>query len=107
MDIETIKSFIEAGYTKADIDAMQGGNGEGTESAKEKGNDDQQANLDTKPDIPQGAEIDPTIKALSDTVAELSATVKALQEKNANTADAGRKPTDKIKEVMDSFINEL
>lgn len=109
MDIETIKTFIEAGYTKADIDAMQGGDAEGSKSAEEGAEgatDPKQAVMDIKPDNQKGAEVDATIKALSDTVAELSATVKALQTKNAEKADAGR-PTDKIKEVMDSFISDL
>lgn len=116
MDVETIKKFIEAGYTKADIDAMQGGNTEvsestegkeGTEGTEGTGTEtNQQAELDTKSDIPKGAEVDPTIKALSDTVAELSDTIKKIQENNVRKADGGAS-TDKIKEVMDSFINEL
>lgn len=115
MDVETIKKFIEAGYTKADIDAMQGDNTEVSESSEEKEGTEgkgtgtetnQQAELDTKSDIPKGAEVDPTIKALSDTVAELSDTIKKMQENNVRKADGGA-PTDKIKEVMDSFINEL
>lgn len=114
MDVETIKKFIEAGYTKADIDAMQGGNVSGSESAEEKEGPEgtagtkanQQTDLDTEPDIPKGKEVDPTIKALSDTVAELSDTIKKMQESNVRKADGGTS-TDKIKEVMDSFINEL
>lgn len=118
MDVETIKKFIEAGYTKADIDAMQGGNAEPSESTKEKegtegtegtegaGETDKQTILDAKSDTPKGTEVDPTIKALSDTVAELSDTIKKIQENNVRKADGGV-TTDKIKEVMDSFINEL
>ena len=114
MDVETIKKFIEAGYTKADIDAMQSGDIKGSESAEEKEGTEgttgtetnQQANLDSKPDISKGAEVDKDFKALSDTVAELSDTIKKMQERNVRKADGGAS-TDKIKEVMDSFINEL
>lgn len=109
MDFETIQKFIEAGYTKADIDAMQGGNTEGsnTEEGTETGTENTSKTLmDTEPDISEKPEVNADIKALSDTVAELSKTIKAMQEKNAGTADGGR-PTDKIKEVMDSFIKEL
>ena len=114
MDVETIKKFIEAGYTKADIDTMQGGNTEASENAEgEEGTEgtegtktNQHADMDTKSDIPKGAEVDKAFKALSDTVAELSETIKKMQENNVRKADGGA-PTDKIKEVMDSFINEL
>lgn len=109
MEIETITKLLDAGYTKAEIDAMQSGDGpsgEGNEGAEEetppKGEESGTAGAGNK------GEIAPDIKALIETVNGLTATVKAMQEKNASgAATASPKTSDKIKEVMDSFIESL
>ena len=109
MEIETITKLLDAGYTKAEIDAMQGGNvpsGEGDEgtgkevtpTSEKSGND--------------GAEnesaLNPEIAALTKTVNELTATVKAIQENNVKGA-ATNSPSagDKINDAMKSFIEKL
>lgn len=111
MDIETITKLLDAGYTKADIDAMQGGDipsGESDEGTREE----------TAPTIEEqgnaGAENagevvqDDAIKALTDTVNALTATVKAMQENNVKSVSTeSPKTSDKIKAAMDSFIESL
>ena len=109
MEIETITKLLDAGYTKAEIDAMQGGDapsGEGNEGAREettpKGEESGDAGAEN------AGEVAPEIKALIETVNGLTATVKAMQEKNASgAATPSPKTSDKIKEVMDSFIESL
>lgn len=109
MDIETITKLLDAGYTKAEIDAMQSGDapsGESDKGAAEettpKGEESGNAGAENE------GEIAPEIKALIETVNGLTATVKAMQEKNASgAATASPKTSDKIKEVMDSFIENL
>ena len=109
MEIETITKLLDAGYTKAEIDAMQGGNvpsGEGDEGTgkeitptiEESGNDGAE----------NASEVAPEIKALTETVNALTATVKAMQESNVKgAATDSPKTSDKIKAAMDSFIESL
>lgn len=115
MDIEKIEKFIDAGYTKEDIEKMlQGGNNDG---GKPEGLQDQDEKPieGGKPEEPkeQGADNTPhdstleTIKALTETVNSLKDTVKAMQNSNAENADSGRKPKDEIEDVMKSFIDTL
>lgn len=109
MDIETITKLLDAGYTKADIDAMQSGDapsGESNEGAgvenSSKGEEPGNAGAENE------SEIAPEIKALIETVNGLTATVKAMQEKNASgAATPSPNTSDKIKEVMDSFIESI
>ncbi len=109
MDIETITKLLDAGYTKAEIDGLQGGNvpsSEGDEGARE----------DVTPTGEEsgngGAEnesaLSPEIAALTKTVNELTATVKAIQESNVKGA-ATNSPSagDKINDAMKSFIEKL
>jgi len=115
MDIETITKLLDAGYTKADIDAMQGGNapsGESNERAGEettpKGEEQGNAGAENAGKVTQTVDINAAIENLTNTVTTLSNTVKAMQESNANSA-ATQSPntSDKLKEVMDSFIESL
>lgn len=109
MDIETISKLLDAGYTKADIDAMQGGNapsGESNEGAREEvtPTSEEQGNAGAENE----SEIAPEIKALTETVNALTATVKAMQESNVKgAATESPKTSDKIKEAMNSFIESL
>ena len=109
MEIETITKLLDAGYTKAEIDAMQGGNipsGEGDEGTGkettptgEKSGDDGAENA---------SEVAPEIAALTKTVNELTATVKAMQENNVKGAATTSPSTgDKINDAMKSFIEKL
>lgn len=102
MDIEKIEKFIDAGFTKEDIDKML-------------------KNPEPSEPIEQGEEVqihageveakegpDDAMKALADTVAELSKTVKEIQTANVKAAHTD-KPTagDAIKAAMDSFIESI
>lgn len=115
MYIEKIEKFIDAGYTKEEINAMlsDGGNvgtvqtqnehdtsGSELEKSKEQGAGDSSHDsaLDT-------AEM---LKTLTSTVEGLKDTVKALQAANVKNADSGgKKPENEINNIMDSFIKTL
>ena len=109
MDIETITKLLDAGYTKADIDAMQGADSAGGKANEDAGKDD----------APKGKEQDDAgkvdengladmVKTLSSTVEGLTATVKALQDANANGAKTDSVKTgDAVGDVMKSFIETL
>ena len=109
MDIETITKLLDAGYTKAEIDAIETGakeRGAGNESGDDAGaaseNNDAQGG-EVKTD-----EVAEMLKTLTDTVNGLTTTVKALQDANANGAKTkSPKATDEIKAAMDSFIEKL
>ena len=109
MDIETITKLLDAGYTKADIDAMQGSDapsGENNEGAGEE-----VTPTSEKPSN-AGAEnestVAPEIKALTETVNALTATVKAMQESNIKGAKTDTPSTgDEINDAMKSFIEKL
>ena len=107
MDIETITKLIDAGYTKSEILAMSSEPGKSeevrneSESAKES-----EENAVKVEEIGEHVDVNAAITKLTDTVANLTATVKAMQESNVQKA-AGGKATDKIKDVMDSFIQTL
>ena len=111
MDNETIIKLVNAGYSKEEIAQMDAG--APAESAGDSaGEDVPKGNEDAGKE--QGAagpehesEIDKTIKALTDTVAGLTATVKAMQDANVKGASVSKPTTDKIKETMDSFIKSL
>lgn len=119
MDNETIIKLVNAGYTKEEIAKMDAGAeskpaGEeskpaGTSAGAElpKGNEDAGEKQDAA-SAEHASEIDKTIKALTDTVAGLTATVKAMQDANVKGA-AADKPngTDALKDTIDSFIKTL
>lgn len=114
MDNETILKLVNAGYSKADIDAM------GTEN-ESAGNENESAGAENESadkkntektttnkvkEVGEHSDVNAAITALTDTVAGLAATVKAMQDGNINKA-AGGKATDPVKAVMDSFIEKL
>ena len=105
MDIETITKLLDAGYTKADIDKLQG-----TEPA---GKDEPQAGEEQAGAGEENAgavndDVAAMLKTLTDTVNGLTTTVKALQDANAKGAHTtSPKATDEIKAAMDSFIAKL
>ena len=113
MDIEKIEKFIDAGYTKEEINEMlSAGNAESIQE------EDKNETGGAKPEKPkeQGAPDSAhdsavtleMLSTLTKTVEGLKDTVKALQSANAKMADSGsNKPEDEIKNIMDSFINTL
>lgn len=114
MDNETILKLVNAGYTKAEIDAMGTENESAGNENESAGNEDagkEQGNAGAENagkvnEAGQHVDVNAAITALTDTVAGLAATVKAMQDGNIQHA-AGGKATDKVKEVMDSFIEKL
>lgn len=107
MEIETIEKLIDAGYTKAEIDALlSGGNVGGVQGTDEH---NEGSGTPEKPEAPKAdAVTTEMLKTLTSTVEGLQETVKALQAANVKNADSGSsKVSDPIKETIDSFINEL
>ena len=114
MEIETITKLLDAGYTKAEIDAMQAGHDKGSETDKGAGAPDQNAgevegaaNEENASKIAQPVEFAAAIEALTNTVAGLKETVKVLQEKNAAAASIDKPNKDTIKETIDSFMQNF
>ena len=120
MDIETITKLIDAGYTKAEIEKLTDSAGdtggapgnEATEPATKTAEiaGKEQSNDDTKnaEQIAMPVEISAAIEALTNTVAGLKETVKAIQTANANGAQTDTAKSDsKISDAMQSFINSL
>lgn len=112
MDIGTITKLIDAGYTKADIEAMEKGSEAGAEneqqdSASESEAGRKDASSAGKEQGESGQkDAGALIEELTKTVAGLSETVKAMQTTAAESAQGG-KPVDKVKEAIDSFIKEF
>lgn len=121
MEIEKIEKFIDAGYTKEEINTLlSGGNAEGIQKTNEDGNqktnEDGNGGAEPKEPKEQGAgnqthdqslEITATLQALTTTVKGLQDTVKAIQAANVKTAATNAPKTDEIKSIMDTFINSL
>lgn len=107
MEIETITKLLDAGYTKTEIDALSAN--AGTSESAESGAPNESATEVQSEANPQNAsEVAPEIKALTETVNALTATVKAMQESNVKgAATESPKTSDKIKAAMDSFIESL
>lgn len=113
MEIEKIEKFIDAGYTKEEINALlSGGNPEAVQEKNEDGNSGagpekpkEQSAGNSAPD--QSLEITATLQALTTTVKGLQDTVKAIQAANVKTAATNAPKTDEIKSIMDTFINSL
>ena len=102
MDIEKIEKFIDAGYTKEEINALlSGGKAEEPKPEEPK----EQSAGDSSHD--QSVEITATLQALTTTVKGLQDTVKAIQAANVKKAATDTPKTDEIKSIMDSFINSL
>lgn len=107
MEIEKIEKFIDAGYTKEEINALLSG-GEPEEPKPEEPKPEktkEQSAADSSHD--QSLEITATLQALTTTVKGLQDTVKAIQAANVKTAATPTPKTDEIKSIMDSFISTL
>lgn len=109
MDIEKIEKFLDAGYTKAEIDELIKGAGSGAEDAGKETEDAGKEQGATKQE--NGGKVentaDETLKALTETVKGLTETVKAMQTKAAETATGGKAENNGINDVMKSFIEKL
>lgn len=117
MDNETILKLVNAGFTKEEITKMDAGTenkpeenkpaGDGAGEDVSKGNADAGAEQSAAGSEHE-SEITNTIKALTETVAGLSATVKAMQDANIKGASTPSANTgDELKNTIDSFIKTL
>ena len=115
MDNETIIKLVNAGYTKEEIAKMDAGAAEpeskpaGDSKGEElpKGNEDA-GQQQGAPSAEHESEIDKTIKALTDTVAGLTATVKEMQNAAVKGAVVDKPSgTDALKDTLDSFRKTL
>lgn len=118
MEIEKIEKFIDAGYTKEEINALlsggneEGGNPEGIQEKNENGNSSAEPEKPKEQSAGNQAhdsslEITATLQALTTTVKGLQDTVKAIQAANVKTAATPTPKNDEIKSIMDTFINSL
>lgn len=110
MDIETITKLLDAGYTKAEIDAMASANEGATSETSGESNEapsEVESNDSAKNESALAPELAEMVSKLTETVSGLSATVKALQETNANKAATDKPAHDKVSDVMKSFIDTL
>lgn len=115
MDIEEIKAFVKAGYSKEDIEALEhmGGNGaEGQAAGNESAGNESAGNESAGAESAAGAgaesvNTDAAIKALTETVNALTATVKAMQDNNVSNATGGKPEKSSVEETLKSFIDTL
>ena len=106
MENAEILKLVEAGFTAEEIRKMGAEKAPEESGTKETG--DKQSQTDTTHEDKVNS-TDDVLKTLTQTVSELSQTVKALQDANIDKAKGTDQPktADKVKEVMDSFIKEL
>lgn len=124
MDNEQILKLVNAGYTKAEIDAMQAGNNAGGQTDEGAGKENKTTvenagnagaenagkvaeNAGKVEDVGQFAGVNAAIEKLTNTVTTLQATVKELQTANVKGAETKTPAGDAIKAAMDSFIEKL
>lgn len=100
---ERIK-LLDAGYTKEEIESGEQSAEQSAEQSVEQ-NTEQGADNQTHESALNGIA---DVKALSDAVAELTKTVKAMQDSNVKNADSG-KPNAKsvIDDTIKNFISDM
>lgn len=116
MDIKTITKLLGAGYTKAEIDAMQGGAGDqqgaaGNEGAgaeeQNAGKEQGDAGAKNAEQVNNPVDISVAVEALTNTVKGLQETVKAIQTANvAGASSTGAKDTS-VDDAISSFLKTL
>lgn len=106
MEIEKIEKFIDAGYTKEEINALLSGGNDSPKPEEAKPEEAKEENAGNTPHD-NSVEITATLQALTTTVKGLQDTVKAIQAANVKTAATNAPKTDEIKSIMDTFINTL
>ena len=112
MDIETISKLLDAGYTKAEIDALAGEpksepNGEDAgATTPDAGTESGDANEKNASEIvaPEIAEV---VKGLTESVKGLQDTVKAMQDKAAGAAHTDKPGKDTVYDTIKSFTDSL
>lgn len=107
MDANKIEKFIDAGYTKEDIDLLFSDPKIPEEAPKDPEPEAAPKDPEPAPQDPATNDLNDTVKMLMDTVADLSNTVKALQQSNVTGANTPSPKKDSIAETMQSFIEKL
>ena len=113
MDASKIEKFIDAGYTKQEIellfkDPKVEPEPEQKKEPEQKNEISDKSNLDqnNSQTIPQN-EISATLKSLTDTVNSLTETVKAMQSANINNVNTDNPKNNDFDNVMKSFMEKL
>ena len=110
MDIEKIEKFIDAGYTKEEINAMLATAPTGEEAGADNpdaGKEQSTPNEKNASEVNQPVEIGAAIEALTNTVKGLQETVKAMQNKNVANASTDKPKKDAINEAISSFMEKF
>ena len=110
MDAQKIEKFIDAGYTKAEIELLfkdpkvdpEPDNKTEPEKDPESDNKTEPAEKETS-----GEDFAEVIATLAGSIAELKDTVKAMQQSNIDKARTGSNKNDTIEDAMQSFIEKL
>ena len=110
MDIEKIEKFIDAGYTKAEIDELLAGAPKSEEAGAnnpDAGKEQSAPNEENASAVNQPVEIGAAIEVLTNTVKGLQETVKAMQNKNVANASTDKPKKDAINEAISSFMENF
>ena len=109
MNVETITKLLDAGYTKEEISALE--NNPKPEGKPEEPKPEDNAPVENKDQVEpkknEQSEVNEAIAALTKTVEGLTATVKAMQDANVKGATGGKPDSNKVTDVMKSFIDTL
>ena len=117
MTTQQIEKFIDAGYTKEEINLLfkdpkidPEPEPEPEPEDKKKPQPEPENKAQPQPDPEQNnshEQFAQAFKSLTDIVAGLQETVKALQENNIKNAGTDNSKKDTIQDVMQSFIDQL
>lgn len=116
MDIETITKLLDAGYTKAEIDAMQGSAGDQQGAAQDQGAGAEEQNAgkeqgnagaENAEQVNNPVDISVAVEALTNTVKGLQETVKAIQTANVAGASSTDVKDTSVDDAMKSFLKTL
>ena len=104
---EKIEKFIDAGYTKQEIDLLFADPKIPPEDPAPEGGSDPGEKEPEKKETAQGPNIVDTVKALTDTVNSLTETVKAIQTANIAGAKTDKPGKDDINDIMKSYAESF
>ena len=116
MTAQQIEKFIDAGYTKKEIELLfKDPKIDPKPEEKETVNDEKETVNDEKIDKENAPDSNPTpnenfelaIKGLSDSIAELKETVKAIQSNNINNAHTDNIDDNSVDNAIKSFLEKF
>lgn len=114
MTVEEIMKLLDAGYTKADIDKLMGGDAGKGDQGGGDGKGDQAGDAgkgdqgDGKTDQGDGKnEPGDAYAALMESVKDLKATVEAIQKANIDNANQNREETKTVEDLVADFTKDM